>query len=670
MLPLLRMVLCYLVLVMTSFPAMAIYYHGGKADDFSDKLEVTDNNGVEYCYSAGLGNIFTVFSNELYLYLDSCDNAPNVRYDIYGRLSVEYENSNYCLTAPEDTVELNNDWGWLSFDRCEVGNRYQQWDVQGNQLLLHGTSFRVQSRRSSINTSLYGAICYRSSECYDTYMTHPDVFDSHYSYPANLDIPMKLVWKYTNGLVYYVGAKGLSSSNVKKGLSINYDPVTRRLTSQSYRVGHVHGAIYHIPQKVCLSSHIDESVSNHNWAWAFWENCDDTIRSVDDVDPKQRWIPIRVGGTGFFSEYSVDGDVYWRDSQGNYLSVAPYGYNFGSLYVINSKSVDYEDSWMTPSVFNVSSGVGRDWLSFESQAFMGIFGDSGRYCSGSDVAVDNAKKRPKTFGKYYDILRDYALRNDGLSSCREVGVSDSLLCLIQGINALYVVTHPVGSESLYPSQYNGTVSEFLAASRHSLWEDISRVPVTDKERIILLNTILDKILPGRVSSLTKDVPMSIITLMGYVYSHPEGILLVLAEDRVHPEKKRILLVISESSLKFQGVRILDTNIPNDEVSVHNFTDAFFGGYDLGGFFASEHLNVDNVYAFSVADRVGDEGSFFYSFRDCDKEHAEHEEHGEYGLDFSYYQALETNKGFSLDSVYQCATNEYNGGLVPSRCWYY
>ncbi|WP_242645187.1 DUF1561 family protein [Candidatus Ichthyocystis hellenicum] len=635
---------------MFSHVVWSMYYHGEKADDFSEKLKVVDNGGATYCYSGALGGLFSVFNNKIYLYLDSCDNSPPVRYDIYGRLSIKFNDFSYCLTAPSRFG--TNDKNWLYFSQCDVGNVNQQWEFRGNSIFLRGTKLRIQHYNAIFTKSFYGVVCNYSSNCYDDHLVS-SYLNEHYSYPYDISFSLQLRWKSDDGTLYHVTANGCSSASESDRGSIFYDPRTRRLSYQSYKVEMVSGLIYHVPQKKCLSSPLVNSEGD--WGWVSWEDCYDYIDNIDAVVSRQRWIPIRINSTEFFSDHA-NGAVYWQDDKGNYLVVSDYNNSFGYLYVVNGSKINSGTRGMSPSVFYVSSPAGQDWLDFEAQSFLATFNDNGKYCSPN--YEDSSPNQDYEFGKYFTILKMYAMRDDRLYGCRNHSNNGNLLCFIQGINALFVVTHPLDKQPLYPVDYEATVSEFLQDHHHSLSRETEVAIVTDNDHIAFLNSLFDKVLPGRVYSLTKNVGMSISELIGFVYHSQEGIYAVLAQDQTYKNKKHLFLVLRESSEQFHGIRILDTNIHNDDVSIHNFTDDFYGRENINEFFYRSHLDVDNIFAFRVIDNIYDgSGNMFYPLRDCSEEK-------------NNYVSSDTYTGFSARDTYRCMYYTYEAKLVPSRCWYH
>ncbi len=648
-------VLCCLSFVLFSGTIFSMYYHGEKADDFSGKLEVVDNNGKNYCYTGALGGLFSVFSDKLYLYLDSCYNSPPIRYDIYGRLSIKLNSFSYCLTYPRDlSSSYYNEKSWLYFSQCDIGDVNQQWEFRGNNIFLRGTELRIQHYNAVFTNSFYGVVCNYSSNCYDDYLVSTDL-DKHYSYPDDVSVSLQLRWESESnrGALYYVTANGCKYEYKSDGDSIFYDPHTRRLSYYSYKVKMEHGLIYHVPQKKCLSSPLINSESD--FGWVYWEDCNDYIDAIDGVVSRQRWVPIRINGTGFFSGYTNDA-VYWQDDRGNYLAVSDYSGTFGYLYVVNRRKIDPHVMGMSPSVFYVSSPSGQDWLSFEAQSFLSSFNDNEKYCSPN--YDDSTPSQSYEFGKYFTILKMYAMREDGLYSCRNDSDSDNIICFIQGVNALFIVTHSLDKHPLYPVDYDGTLSKFLETYRHSLSKETEVNIMSDKDHVAFLNSLFDKVLPGRVYSLTKGVGMSVSELIGFIYQSQEGIYAVLAQDQTYKNKRHLFLVLKEFSKKFHGIRILDTNIYHDDISIRDFTDSFYGRESLSEFLYRSHLGVDNIFAFRIINSFEDDHvNPFYPLRDCSGTK-------------NQYLSIDADSSFSVRDTYRCMYHTYDGKLANSRCWYH
>lgn len=642
-------VLLFLFAIFSSSSAWS-YHRGPLSENFSSIIEVVNSKVNHYCYVPFVTEVSSNPGDAISLYLAplpaSQSSCAHFKYDVYGRLSTQYHHVSYCLTAPKKVVDSKTGWDWLTFNRCEVGSPYQQWEIKSDssgevRFYLHGTEWPIQ--HYYYGGTLYGALCTGkgSSGCYAHSLSPASQeMEKHYAQPHDLSVPLFMTWDNA-GVTYhidYLGAHTTETSNAYNRLQ--YDPVRRQISYRSYHLVSK-GSLYHEPTRMCLVSPDLSHEASHGVSWVA---CDESV-SPEDVPGNQRWVATRVNmANEILSSLFVD--VHWRDNQGHYLSLN----SSGSFLVINKYNQGkQQDPNFLPAVFHVW-GEALPFFDFEARAYLKNF-DNQDYCLTKADGLPHTQV--KRFQDYLAVLEVNLLHHD-TSACQVKG-EYGLFCQLDTLSNLFVLNRPITQTYFLYDLKADVPLDFIKEHRPSFFIDMNQSPKDYSAQLMWMESALDKVVPSHF--LLLDTLKTLPELMDYLDGHSNTMYLVLSHYENDPMKLHSFVVINENDEEFSGNRIVDDNIASTYEAQEAFSEAFDGEISLLSFFTSKGLDPEHITVIKIVEgeRRLDQDAF-YTLRDCTDQ------------DPKDTPALETVRAFSLQSVYSCSVRDKTGEFFRSRCW--
>lgn len=288
-------------------------------------IKVLDENGKIRCYMPDVRSIYAV--------IGTCRTswAKPARYDVFGRIAYNVEDTWLCLSAPESVAQTKRkDKDYLTLKPCVINDKKQRWKVKDD--LFYGLDESYVIKDDS--AYLYVASVRDTSLKLSKIHTSMREWLSTIARPANLSILTSLAWDYTTreGAQRYFLYNNGSAKNT---------------TDLYYNLESGHIAQYDGYKGLnCLYA----DLGGAQWSWAWWGKCTDAKPPSKN---RAYWRFIRVS----------EAESVLLNFQGAALRVTSTGIHWGVPYIVAPKYL-LKDSASRPTSRFIIDKDTQDWLRF------------------------------------------------------------------------------------------------------------------------------------------------------------------------------------------------------------------------------------------------------------------------------------------------------------------
>ncbi|MGH1601184.1 DUF1561 family protein [Campylobacter majalis] len=299
------------------------------ADKPKDKqIQVRVAGNKKLCYAPKFSSSF---DNGSYLQLVDCSSKEAIaaRYDVFGRLAFNINDTWFCITAPEEVANgaIGQDYAYLS--PCAINLSTQRYKVMSDSFYSNDSFYSLKDDGKYVYAARF------LDRKLDAHIIDNEMKEwlNTNATPAGLNLAMYLQWN-ADGVKYYIH-NGFSSTdfgvlyyNLQNGYIASYDKFS--------------------PTISCLNS----NVGTKDWAWAWWDKCSDA--KAPSISKNLAYFrPVLIG----------NGKVAMRDRAGNYLRLTRYGIHWGQLYTARLEFLNKDTQNSPTSEFFVHLSM-QDWMRF------------------------------------------------------------------------------------------------------------------------------------------------------------------------------------------------------------------------------------------------------------------------------------------------------------------
>ncbi|UOG49820.1 DUF1561 domain-containing protein [Leptospira noguchii] len=302
-------------------------------------IQVIVSDGDKFCYAP-------IFSGgESYIQIQQCweRHVMNARYDVFQRISYNFNDTWLCITAPEKVIRGEENWDYVNLRPCTINDPLQRWTVKENSFWTADGRYRLK------DTNWYGYISRNSKDNYNhTLDSSMDDWVKTVATPGNISIQTSIAWdlQTTYGNERYFVRWGGSDKNTtplyynpESGHLAQYDPVS--------------GSLY------CMYSKMTDK---YDWDWVKWALCSDAAIKKDNPAFWNVFFETEEGGT-------------ITDYKGNVLRVTRYGSNWGVAYTVKPSYLEKDTTNSPTSLFVVDKSM-LDWTRYVASNL----GKTDQYC--------------------------------------------------------------------------------------------------------------------------------------------------------------------------------------------------------------------------------------------------------------------------------------------------
>lgn len=296
------------------------------ADSPKDSIiKVLDENGQIRCYMPDVRSIYAV--------IGTCRTswAKPARYDVFGRIAYNVEDTWLCLSAPESVAQIKRkDKDYLTLKPCVINDKKQRWKVKNDLFYSLDESYVIKDD----GAYLYATTLRDKSLKLSRIHTSMSEWLSTIARPANLSILTSLAWDYTTR----EGTQRYFLYNNGSG---------RNTTDLYYNLESGHIAQYDGYKGLnCLYA----DLGGAQWSWAWWGKCTDAKAPSKN---RAYWRFIRVS----------EAEAVLLNFQGAPLRVTSTGIHWGVPYIVAPKYL-LQDSANHPTSRFIIDKDTQDWLRF------------------------------------------------------------------------------------------------------------------------------------------------------------------------------------------------------------------------------------------------------------------------------------------------------------------
>lgn len=288
-------------------------------------IKVLDENGKIRCYMPDVRSVYVV--------IGTCRTswAKPARYDVFGRIAYNVEDTWLCLSAPESVAQTKRkDKDYLTLKPCVINDKKQRWKVKDDLFYSLDESYMIKDD----GAYLYATTLRDTSLSTSKIHTSMSEWLSTIARPANLSILTSLAWDYTTreGAQRYFLYNNSSSRNT---------------TDLYYNLESGHIAQYDGYKGLnCLYA----DLGGAQWSWAWWGKCTDAKAPSKN---RAYWRFIRVS----------EAESVLLNFQGAALRVTSTGIHWGTPYIVAPKYLLKDSANYPTSRFIIDKDT-QDWLRF------------------------------------------------------------------------------------------------------------------------------------------------------------------------------------------------------------------------------------------------------------------------------------------------------------------
>lgn len=293
-------------------------------------IKITTQDNYTLCYiptfSAG-----SAYGSYIGILNCADSNARSARYDVFGRLAYNINDTWLCITAPDSVAVQRRGKDYLYLSPCVINLKSQQWKIKEGVFYSSDESYSIKD-----DGSFLYAVNRLEGGLY-THKLHPSMQEwaKTIATPGNLSLVTAISWTLTHkdGQERYFLTNNQSLKNTT--------PLYYNVTS-----GHI--ATYD-----SLSGTLSCMYSNtgkQQWDWITWGLC------TDAKPPKNN--------RAFFKPVPLDDKHYaFLDQDGNVLRVTRYGIHWGVPYSANKEYIKTDTANSPTSNFETDAAM-REWMRF------------------------------------------------------------------------------------------------------------------------------------------------------------------------------------------------------------------------------------------------------------------------------------------------------------------
>ncbi len=348
-----------------------------------------------YCYVP-----YVAQSGTVYLMLDFCSKAPKARYDVFGRLGYEINQTWLCITAPDSVAISRKRSDYVTLRPCVINNKSQQWQLKDGIFYATDNSYTLKDD----GTYIYAALTRDTS--LKAHILHKDMqsWVDTIAQPMNLSIETFIAWD-------------LNTKDGSERYFLKNNSSDKNTTTLFYNLESGHISTFASPNLQCMYS----DNQGYEWNWVWWDKCTDV---TDDARAIWRIITTK------------EREIAFLNVQNNALRLTRYGIHWGVPYTASASYIQGDSANSPVSSFAVSN----DW--FEWQRFLALNnGKNLDFCPAPDKRFKRVKRDlnpaplPSTFllsPQWRERLR--AIINTTNGSRTGVGVCG--ICLLQSFQII------------------------------------------------------------------------------------------------------------------------------------------------------------------------------------------------------------------------------------------
>ncbi len=288
-------------------------------------IKVLDENGQIRCYMPDVRSVYVV--------IGTCRTswAKPARYDVFGRIAYNVEDTWLCLSAPESVAQTKRkSKDYLTLKPCVINDKKQRWKLKDDLFYSLDESYVIKDD----GAYLYAANVRDTSLKLSKIHTSMSEWLSTIARPANLSIITSLAWDYTTaeGTQRYFLYNNGSAKNT---------------TDLYYNLESGHIAQYDGYKGLnCLYA----DLGGAQWSWAWWGKCTDAKAPSKN---RAYWRFIRVS----------EAESVLLNFQGAALRVTSTGIHWGVPYIVAPKYLLKDSANYPTSRFIIDKDT-QDWLRF------------------------------------------------------------------------------------------------------------------------------------------------------------------------------------------------------------------------------------------------------------------------------------------------------------------
>ncbi|WP_061232986.1 DUF1561 domain-containing protein [Leptospira noguchii] len=376
-------------------------------------IQVIVSDGGKFCYAP-------IFSGgESYIVIEQCwqMHVKNARYDVFQRISYNFNDTWLCITAPEKVIRGEEDWDYVNLRPCTINDPLQRWIVKENSFWTADGFYRLK------DTNWYGYISRNSKDNYNhTLDSSMDDWIQTIATPGNISIQTSIAWdlQTTYGNERYFVRWGGSDKNTtplyynpESGHLAQYDPVS--------------GLLY------CMYS----QVGSYNWNWVKWASCSDAAIKKDNPAFWNVFFETEEGGT-------------ITDYKGNVLRVTRYGSNWGVAYTVKPSYLEKDTTHSPTSLFVVDRSL-LDWTRYTSSNL----GKTDQYCPAGNQESLGHKRVKRTLPSDFQLTEAWIQRLHQIATSAIRGIRGSGVCGICLLQSFQMLAELQEYHSQEPLQSGG-----------------------------------------------------------------------------------------------------------------------------------------------------------------------------------------------------------------------
>ncbi len=293
-------------------------------------IKVVTQGNNRLCY---IPTFSAAAAHNSYIGLLNCadTNARSARYDVFGRLAYQMDNTWLCITAPDSVAVQRQGKDYLYLSPCVINLKSQQWKIKDGVFYSTDGEYSIKDDGSflfAVHRLEGGLFTHRLDSSMQEWA-------NTIATPGNISLVSSISWTLTHkdGQERYFLTNNQSLKNT---------------TPLYYNVANGHIATYD-----SLSGTLSCMYSNtgkQSWDWVTWGLC------TDAKPPKNNrafFKPVPIGERNYI----------FLDQNGNMLRLTRYGIHWGVPYTASAKYIQSDTANSPTSSFETDDAM-RIWLRF------------------------------------------------------------------------------------------------------------------------------------------------------------------------------------------------------------------------------------------------------------------------------------------------------------------